>query len=314
MKYYKSYTAKKLKLPKRILFFAVVAALIFVFSLILGNSLKKDLAEADIDKEAPETVDISGVENEQTESGGTAEHNTLTYSGGCIELDGETDAAGANKLVSDVKVSGFSAVSFVAVDGDGLRYASEAVSAMSRLPASEKLVSSEVLRSAVQYAKSMGLRCSAVMLAGNGDVDLIIAAELYGMGFDEIIVSGFENCLTSEGGDITQAVAYLEKLRAAAELDVSLVLSRDAYTYARNSYHIEKLFTYCEFLGVDMTGCDADTVSAFADGFAGSISAYSLRAIINAEDTAAAEALDAAGAKIYQYVTAARAAEDTTDE
>ena len=314
MKYYRSYTAKKHKLPKRILFFAIVAVLIFVFSLVLGNSLKKDLAEADIDKDAPETVDISGVEKDHVEAVGDAVHDTGIYSGACLVLDGETDAAGANKLVYNIRNEGHGAVSFVAADEGGLKYASVAVSEMSRLPASEKLAGLEVLKGAVQYAKSLGMRCSAVMTASEGEVDLLIAAELYGIGFDEIIIRGFEACLGAEGGDISAAVAYLEGVREVAECDIALVLSSDAYTYARNSYHIEKLFTYCEFLGVDMTGCDGDTAAAFADGFAGSISAYSLRAIINAEDTAARDALDAAGEKIYQYISTAEVPTETTGE
>ncbi len=313
MKYYKSYTAKKLKLPRRILFFIIVAAVIFVFSVILGNNLKKRLAETDINTEPVETVDLENIEKEHNEAVGGAVHETLTYSAGYLALAGEDDTATAQSAVSKIKGEGFTAMSFVVTDENGLRYASPVMAELSRLPASEKIVKYDVLSTAVSYGKSVGVRASAVFTKSGGESDFLIINELCKMGFDEIIIRGFEDSLGENGGDITEAVAYLEKARSSADCELALALKPQAYTFARNSYHIEKLFTYTEFLAVDLTLSTAEDAAALADGFAGSFSAYSLRALVSAEQTDAVNSLDAAELKVYQYVTEAPDIDDTAD-
>ncbi len=305
MKYYKSYTAKKLKLPRRILFFIIVAAVIFVFSVILGNNLKKRLADTDINTDPVETVDLENIKKEQNESGGNAVHETGKYCAGYLALDGEDDTASANSAVSKLKGEGYTAVAFAVTDESGLRYASPAMTELSRLPASEKIVGFDVLSGAISYGKSIGMRTSAVFAKSGGESDFLIINELCKMGFDEIIICGFEDSLGENGGDITEAVAYLERVCQVADCEIALALKPQAYTFARNSYHIEKLFTYTEFLAVDLTLSTAEDAAALADGFAGSFSAYSLRALITAEQTDVAESLDSAELRVYQYVTQA---------
>lgn len=304
MNYYRNYTAKKLKLPRRLIFFAVIAVLIFIFSVILGNNLKKRLAEADINKDPVETVDLENIEKEQKEQGGNAVHETLPYSAGFLTLTGEDDASSAKNKIYAVKTAGYTCVSFVCCDAEGLKYASPAMSELSRLPASETVADYSVLCDALAYAKSVGMRTSAVFLSRDAETDGIILAELCSAGFDEIIIRGFEGCLTSDGGDINEAVKYLGAVREKTECDIALALMPAAYTYARNSYHIEKLFTYTEFLSVDMTESTAEDARGLADGFAGSFSTYSLRALITHEQTDVEEALASAGFDVCQYISA----------
>lgn len=304
MKYYKSYTAKKLKFPRRIIFFLVIAVLAFVFAVILGNNLKKRLNEADINTDPVETVDLDHIEKEHNEKSGNAKHETGKYSAGYLHIDGETQLAAAQAAVSGLKSAGFSAASFIACDEAGLRYASPAMSELSRLPASERVADYDVVRDAVAYAHSIGVRASAVFTKGDSKIDALIISELCQMGFDEIIIRGFEDILSEKGGDITKAVSYLEDIRKVADCDIAVALMPQAYTFARNSYHIEKLFTYTEFLAVDLTGENSESVAALADGFEGSFSAYSLRALVLAEQSDVAEALKTAELSVCQYVTA----------
>ena len=185
------------------------------------------------------------------------------------------------------------------------------MSELSRLPASEKVADYDVVRDAVSYAHSVGVRASAVFTKGEAKIDSLIISELCKMGFDEIIIRGFEDILSEKGGDITTAVTYLEDIRKVADCDIAVALMPQAYTFARNSYHIEKLFTYTEFLAVDLTGSSAEEAGALADGFEGSFSAYSLRALILADQNDVAEALKTAELSVYQYVTAPASANDT---
>lgn len=313
MKYYKSYTAKKLKLPRRIILFLIIAVLSFVFAVALGNNLKKRLSEADINTDPVETVNLENIEKEHNEKGGNAVHDTGKYSAGYLYIDGETDSAAARHAVSKIKSEGHGALSFVACDGDGLRYASPAMSSLSRLPASEKLAGFEVLSDAVSFARSMGVRTSAVFTKSDVKVDALIINELCKMGFDEIIIRGFEDCLSEKGGDITNAVEYLEEVRKSADCDIAIALKPQAYTFARNSYHIEKLFTYTEFLAVDLTAEESESVTALADGFAGSFSAYSLRALVTAEQSDVCEVLKSADLNVFQFITMAQPKDDPDD-
>lgn len=314
MKYYKSYTAKKLKLPRRIILFLVIAVLAFVFAIVLGNNLKKRLSETDINTEPVETVDLENIEKEHNEKSGNAVHETGKYSAGYIHMDGETDVPAAQAAISKIRSEGFTSFSFIACNEEGLRYASPAMSALSRLPASEKIAGFETLKGAVSYAHSMGMRASAVFTRGDVKVDALIMNELCQMGFDEIIIRGFEDILSENGGDITKAVEYLEVVRKSADCDIAVSLMPQAYTFARNSYHIEKLFTYTEFLAVDLTKSTVEEVAALADGFEGSFSAYSLRALILAEQSDVYETLKTAEQNVCQYITMVPPKADPDDE
>jgi hypothetical protein len=130
------------------------------------------------------------------------------------------------------------------------------------------------------------------------------------LGFDEVIIRGFEDILSEKGGDITKTVEYLEAVRKTADCDIAISLRPEAYSFARNSYHIEKLFTYTEFLAVDLTTSTFEEVSAFSDGFEGSFSAYSLRALILAEQSEVCETLKSAELNVCQYITEKPPVED----
>jgi len=284
---YRSYTAKKYKLPKRILFFAICALVIFCFALMVGNNLKKQMENADINREPIETQDFDnsnvpgGIEN------GNAEHpkDKANIKAGYLDLRDLTDTDDFDDRVDALKKEGFNALSFRVLENGYLTYASKAIEDYSRLPASPEAISMETVASAVSYAQKRNMICSALFLKGNDSVlDAMLCAELSELGFDEIIICGFESLLTENGGEITPCIEYIKSIRASApEAHISLSLAPSAYTYARNSYQIEKLFTYAEFLTIDMTNLDAEAAGKLCSDISGSFGAYALRPLVKGE-------------------------------
>ena len=319
-KKYKSYTAKKLKLPKRILFFAVCALIIFLFSIILGNHLQNKLETSEIDKTPIETslpeedIDISGGIKD-----GNAVHsdNNAEVKAAFLNITGNTEASDYKAEIDKLRFSGYNAVSFIVIRDNRLTYASAVAEEHSRLPASESVVSMEVLADALSYAKGLGLRASAVYTKSDDTIlDSQIAGELATLGFSEIIIRGYENLLEKACGEITPCIDYLETIRGSAMgTAVSLSLSCDAYSYARNSYQIEKLFTYTEFLTIDFTTADEETVTKLCVDYSGSFSTYDLRPLIPGESSYA-DILTQNSINSYQYVSSIPTPADdtTTDE
>lgn len=306
-KRYRSYTAKKYKLPKRILFFGICALVIFCFALIVGNNLKKRMENAPIDREPVETQDFDGDKFSNDIDNGDAAHpeKKSTIKAGYIDLSNITDQKDIHKRIDALVLDGFNAISFAAVENGKLTYASAAIEEYSRLPASNEIVSIQNLTDAIAYAKAKNITSSAIFCKGSDSVlDAMICGELSQIGFDEIIISGFEDLLTENGGEITPCISYIKNIRTSASAShISLSLSPSAYTYARNSYQIEKLFTYTEFLTIDMTSLDPVGAAELCAEISGSFSTYMLRPLIKGETTDIPATLREKGISAIQYTT-----------
>ncbi|MBR6651106.1 MAG: hypothetical protein IKL36_06820 [Clostridia bacterium] len=317
-KRYRSYTAKKYKLPKRILFFAVCAIIIFLFALIVGNNLKKQMENAPIDREPVETQDF---EENQTSNGienGNSTHpeNKATVKAGYLNLSEIVDQKDIQQRIDQLVLDGFNALSFVAIENDKLTYASAALEEYSRLPASSEIVSLQDLTDAIAYANEKNITTSAFYCKGSDDVlDVMICSELSQIGFDEIIISGFEDLLTENGGEITPCISYIKNIRTvAASSHISLCLAPSAYTYARNSYQIEKLFTYTEFLSINVTSLDSEKVSELCDNISGSFSTYMLRPVTNGDAVEIPAVLSEKGISTIQYISPIPEADPETSD
>lgn len=314
MKRYRSYTAKKHKMPRRIIFFCVVAVLIFVITVIVGNVLKSKLETTPRD-----TSDLlTTTSPEENRPQGDSSQNTdivhdealAGVSAGCLDLravEGNTAAAGA---VEALKAKGYNAVSFSVKDGDGnLTYASPAVEKFSRLPASEALITYEELCAAARAAKNAGLRLCAVITASDSIADELVAGELASIGFDEICVRGFEEHTQLDNEIVSEACAYVDRLRSVAK-DVEFSLSFDSLFFKApsNAPYIEKIYARVEFLAIDMTACTGDFAKTLSEEIAGSFTAYNLRPLLSGVDETLVgevnEALAAAGIKARQYISA----------
>ncbi len=306
-KRYRSYTAKKYKLPKRILFFAVCALIIFCFALMVGNNLKKRMENAPINREPVETQDFDGDKFSNDIDNGNSTHpeKKATVKAGYIDLSNITDQKDIQRRIDALVQDGFNALSFASVENGKLTYASAAIEEYSRLPASNEIVSIQNLTDALAYAKAKNITTSAIFCKGSDSVlDAMICGELSQIGFDEIIISGFEDLLTENGGEITPCIAYIKNIRTSASAShISLSLSPSAYTYARNSYQIEKLFTYTEFLTIDMTTLDLENATELCSEISGSFSTYMLRPLIKGEAADIPPMLREKGISAIHYTT-----------
>ena len=166
MKHYKSYTAKKFKLPRRIIFFAVIAVLIFAAAVITGNILKRKVDNNDIDT-APVTEPVSDTLKQEGGDGEkSVDHDAslAQVNAAYLDLSSAKDAEGARQAVRKAYDDGYNAV-LINVYGEDmmLKYASPAAQSASGITASDTLVPYTVLQEAARAADSYGMKCVAAV-------------------------------------------------------------------------------------------------------------------------------------------------------
>lgn len=314
MKKFKTYTAKKYRIWRRILFFAVIAVIIFALTVAVGNILKKRLENTEVSTDdittadhsdgadtAPDDEPMSSVAHDEALRGVTAS---------CIDLSDAEDGAGARRVVDEMRAEGRNAVSFVIRDGDGmLTYASPALQSYSGVRASDSLIRFDVLSAAVRYAVDRGMRCSAVF--GKNDLlhDPIISSELIQIGFNDILISGFESIEALDNSAVGEIDAYLSALKGDAEVSCGLSLSSQIFYTAQNAPYIEKLYNMFQYLAIDMTAVDKSGAEDICSRLQGSFSMYMLRPVLqgdNVERAGEIEAVLAAyGIEARQYISSA---------
>lgn len=318
MKRYKAYKAKKFKFPRRLLFFIVIAAIIFAIAVIAGNKLKAKV-ETTVQKDGGTTYDLE-TEKAQLETVlQTAEHDgaLAMVSAGHFNTAGVTDSDKVRLEVARIREEGHNTVSFRVNSDDGsFTYASPALQEMTRLPASEKLFPYGLLCAIQDYAHYSGMRLSAVMTASaDSSIDAAVAGELYSAGFDEILVIGFEG-EEPEGAVASKINAYVEVLRKSAPVDFGVLLSEEVMTDSRNTPFIEKIFAKTEFLAIDMRDDDGDGAAAVVESIQGSFPAYMLRPLLDGSDAENAkrisDVLSGASVNARQYISSASRPADTT--
>ena len=325
MKRYRSYTAKKLKMPRRIIFFSAVAVLIVVFTVILGNNLKKKLAEAPIDtSEVLSTTDVSQnkpVQKDEVEESVDHDKALSGVVAGYLDLLGIMESQQAEYVVDTIQNSGYNCAAFIVTDEEGkLTYASPEVESASRLPASADIVSYDVLAAAVNRAKTKGLRLSAVITASDSLSDTLVIKELSALGFDEIIICGFEEYVQLDNNALKDITKYLDRAREASGNGVDFGISFDSefFKVAQNAPYIEKLYNQTEFFAIDLFEKSVDEVADLAEELQGSFTAYLLRPLLSGDDVDRKEATDTAlsdlGIVARQYVSVPeKVVEDTSE-
>lgn len=322
MKRYRTYTAKKYKLAKRIIFFVVAALVIFGLTVLLGNHLKHKLESVETAEPFDFDTTASAPKEDNTEQQESVLHDPALagVTAGFLDLRGVKDEKDAKAAVDSVKAAGYNAVCFVVTDeGGNITYASPAVVAQSRLPASGELVSYEILSAAVKAAKGSGLRLSCVMTASESLSDETVASELASLGFEEIIIRGFEEYVQLSNEYVSNVNGYVNKIRKATgeTMDIGVSFAPEFFKLAQNAPYIEKIYVNCEFFAIDLYGCTAEDVTTVAQSLQGSISVYLLRPVLDGTDTATAtavkEALVASGVGALEYISAPeKPAEETT--
>lgn len=324
MKRYRTYTAKKYKLAKRIIFFIACALVIFGLTVLLGNHLKNKLESVETQEPFDFDTTESAPKEDKTENEESVPHDEALAGvlAGYLDLRGVTKESDAAAAVEEVKAAGYNAACFVVTDdGGNITYASPAVVAQSRLPASGELIPYDILSAAVGKAKDSGLRLSCVITASESLSDETVAAELASLGFDEIIIRGFEEYVQLSNEYVSDINEYVGKIREATggAMEISVSFHPDFFKLAQNAPYIEKIYSKCEFFAIDLYGYSADDVSTVAQTLQGSITAYLLRPLLDGTNAEAAngvkEALVTAGVGAMEFISAPeRVADETTDD
>lgn len=314
MKRYRTYTAKKYKLARRIIFYAVIAVIIFALTLLLGNHLKSKLETADTKEPLDLSTTVPEKENDKDAGEESVPHDEAlgAVNSGYISLLGVTEETEAVARVEAVKAQGFNGISYLITDGTGkLTYQSPSVEEESRLPADGTLVSYEILERAVTRARNLGMTVTAVMSASESLTDELVAAELGTLGFDEVIVRGFEGYTVLDGEKCNEIVKYAKRIRLASEgkLSVSICFAPEFFKAPKNAPYIEKeIFPNAEFLSIDMTNVSAADATALAGELGGSFTRYLLRPVLSGDNKESAgevsRALTDAGIEARQYISA----------
>lgn len=294
LKKFKTYTAKKYRVWRRILFFAVVALLIFAFTVILGNVLKKRLDNTEVSTDDIPSVTSSADTAPADDLGVTAVHDEALkgVSASCLDLSGVSDGAGARSVIDEMRSAGCNAVSFVVRGSDGmLSYASPALQSYSGVKASDSLVSFDVLSAAVVYAKDRGIRCSAVFSGNDILHDAIISEELINIGFNDILIRGFEGLSALDNSAVGDIGAYVSAVKGSTDVTCGVSLSSEVLMTAQNAPYIEKLYNMCEYLAINMTEMNKDSAADICSKLQGSFSMYMLRPVLRGDNAELADAV-----------------------
>lgn len=310
MKRFKTYTAKKYRVWRRILFFAVVALLIFAFTVILGNVLKKRLDNTEVPKDEIPSV-TSGADTAPADDPDvTTFHDEAlkSVSASYLDLSGVEDGSGARGVIDELRAAGCNAVSFVVRSDDGMiTYASPALQSYSGIRASENLVPFDVLSAAVAYAKDRGIRCSVVFSGNDTLHDPIVAAELVNIGFNDILIRGFEGLSSLDNSAVGDISAYISAVKGETSVTCGVSLSAEVLLTAQNAPYIEKLYNMCEYLAINMTDMNGDSAADICSKLQGSFSMYMLRPVLSGDNAELADAvrnvLVNLGVEARQYIS-----------
>ena len=322
MKYYQNYTAKKFKLPRRLLFFVIIALVIVVATVILGNVLRSRLNNADINTSPIDTTAPDETQDQAETTGPVTSHDSAlsAVKAQCLNFTGISEASDVRSLVADAQSAGANAVSFSVNNGEGMSaYASPALEKFSGLAASQSLVPYNTLKTAADAAKASGLRLCAIMTKTGRDSDALVAAELEELGFDELTVCGYGMLEKLDNETVAAICGYLDSLRRDGSMDIALCLPESIYKAAYNAPYIEKLYQHADFLAIDMTSSDAAGAKETAESLQGSFTAYLLRPLLDGMNAERAvdikNALASQGVKTYMFINAPERVKDsdTTD-
>jgi len=325
MKKHRNYTAKKYRIARQIIFYVIVAIVIFVLAMILGNHLKGKVDS--IDHSTTDVLEETGPEKDpgedRDEKEEEAEHDPALAGVRCgyLSLFADSDMAGARRAVEAIRTSGYNAVCFRVTDPHGkITYRSPAIEEATRLPAAEALIPFEALSEAFKAAGDMGMRVSCVIGESDSLSDPVVVKELYMAGADEIVIMGFEEYTVVNNDTVSDIREYTDKLRAAAggDIQISVVFAPEFYSDPHNAPYIEKIYKSCEFLAIDMTGAAAESVTETARELAGSFTAYLLRPVLSGEDADLVGEIDAALTELSisarQYISDPEPEGDDGDE
>jgi len=311
----------------RVAFVLVCVALTAGAALLLGSYLDQ---KAQVAESLLQTSDKNGPETDKTElfpdkRPTTPDVLSENVCAAHIDVVGVTEEEVAENIraLGDV----YNAVSVNVVSPEGnLVYLSDALMDYVRLDGTLVVRGNDgaedgtdgdalpAIKSAISEATRLGMRKSAVFSASNlvleessmaqndRTVDGILLGELYGFGFDEVIITS----LVDSDDEITtellkKIVAYLTSLREySLDIDIGVMLPASVYLVPQSASFIKTLSEYADFLAISVTTDETEPSAAYSSVYdnchslKGNFSVYNIRGVISTNDEATASAAYAA--------------------
>jgi len=307
LRYYRRKNKEKIKAVfLKILFVLVSACIVTTLAIITGKLLqvKVQSASEHLETSVPPSGNSVGRETESSLEGDSYSSLYVYASGLSLPLHETEDS-----LVSRIHtISGtYDTVSVEITKDNRLLYVSPSLSELLRMPLQDTDPMYTRLKNLCTAAKARDLRLSAVFSSSLHTMDnataalsdSTIAAELYALGFDEIL---FVDILpeTVDTDTLNIAKKYLQTIRDSLnrtvgdstqlhDFSVGACLPYNVYMDAVNAKQIQMIATTVDFLAIDLSSLPVRsqtdmTLETVCQSLAGSFSVYNLRALLGTKD------------------------------
>ncbi len=260
----------KIKPNATVLFIVIFIIACIVFSVMLGNYLKKKAEEnrpSVLDTATGTDTETSGTSSGVSSIGKSDGH----LRSGCIDISDFSETEELTARLRNLFASGFDSVTLPISKDGALLYYSPAAVALSHMPADANLPS---LTDIISLIKSVGAEYriaptvtayyyltapetdDPVLTEASYLFDTAIISEAYSLGADEVLVSGFESDLhKDERRDAL--LLFVEKLESSApDIKIGFAFAPEVYCTDTTAANLERIAAEIAFLAVDTSGLD----------------------------------------------------------
>lgn len=305
----------------RAVFIIIAAIIIFSVTFMIGNRLKSKVLEAE--KTDDKTHASTGLESERPldENAAYSDYSPTVHGAGIKISDytdgGQNGSETPKNIKEDVKriAQSYDTLTIALSDENGsLIYTSEAMCGISHIPFGGQSEEEKLIRSALDEAKSSGLRTSAIILpilsettvSGAAAVDSELIKELSRMGFDEVLfdLSGqFGDEISSDSA--SRIRSYVRDCSSLTDdvCKIGVMLSSDVYLNPSNAKQIQLVADVSAFIAIKfdldevyITTEAYNSASAAVTSLLGNFSVYNMRVIIDSR-------FDIISASVYEACT-----------
>ncbi|MBQ8402378.1 MAG: hypothetical protein IJX14_10680 [Clostridia bacterium] len=288
----------------RILFVLTAAVVITGMAILTGKALlnKVEKATEELESSVPPSGNAAGRVNRDESDLAEEAYSSLQVFAAGLDLPYHETEDSLFARIHTIAES-CDTVSVKVTGQSGLLYTSPALSELVRMPAvtgDNPLY--DRLSLTVTAAKARNLRLSAVMTsslrmlesATAALVDSTIAAELYAMGFQEILLTDILP-YDADTDTINNARWYLQSMQntlsGSGSFSVGACLPVSVYLDAVNAKQVQMLASSVDFLAMDaadlpVSSANGMTLEEVCLSLAGSFQVYNLRVLLTAEDPA----------------------------
>ena len=282
----------------RILFILAAAVIITALAILTGNLLlhKVETASEALESSVPPSGNAAGRIETTTPDLPEEAYSSLQVFAAGLDLPAHETEDSLFARIHTIAQT-YDTISIKVTGPTGLLYTSPALTTLLRMPAvtGENILYTR-LTNAITASKAQGLRLSAVMSsslsyldsATAALVDSTIAAELYTLGFHEILLTDILPG-DADTDTITNARRYLQSVQSAlsgtGSFSVGASLPAGVYLDAVNAKQVQMLASAVDFLAMDaadipVTGTNGMTLEEICISLTGSFQVYNLRVLL----------------------------------